>query len=240
MAFLDQTGKPGAIQHVKGVLFGPPKTGKTTAATRDSGKTLLVEMEPEGDLAIVGREHVDVVKPSGWSDINDTLAELYTTHADRWDTVVFDSVTFMFELLVGKQLAKTLQEDKDPRRLYLKAGTAMNQIIRDAVNLPMNVVFISQMKIDSGDDDSTALNPQDGEYPLTLALTPMVYKVLAPAVSFLGRTYKKVGLDPTTRKRTPEYWTSFEDHGRSPAGSRFPIESDVKDFSINMLRKEIS
>jgi hypothetical protein len=227
------------VTHLKGVLFGPPKTGKTTAACNTSGRVLLIEMEPEGDLAVTGRDNVEVVRPESWRDLNEIIRGLYTTHKDKWDTVVFDSITFMFELIAGKDLATVFREDKDPRRTYLKGGTAINQILRDAVYLPMNVIFICQMKVDAPDEGaSTPLNPEDGEYPLTLAVTPMVYKVLAPAVSFLGRAYKSTGLTPAgkgPRTKQAEYWISFEDFGKSPAGARIPVPNQVQNLSLDDL-----
>jgi hypothetical protein len=239
MAILDNLSKPGSVTYLKGVLFGPPKTGKTTTACNTAGKVLLVMMEPEGDLAVAGRENVDVVRPENWQHLNEILRSLYTTHKGRWDTVVFDSITFMFELIAGKDLAEVFRQDKDPRRTYLKGGTAINQLLRDAVYLPMNVIFICQMKVDTPDEGATTpLNPEDGDYPLTLAVTPMVYKVLAPAVSFLGRTYKKTGLTPKgvgTRTRQAEYWVSFEDFGKSPAGSRISVPDQVQSLNLDDL-----
>ena len=70
---------------------------------------------------------------------------------------------------------------------------------------------------------------------MTLAVTPMVYKILSPAVSFLGRTYKKKGIAGTPPKRVTEYWVSFEDHGRSPAGSRLDLPSQVQDPTLTTL-----
>ncbi|NIT79246.1 MAG: hypothetical protein GWN58_12870, partial [Anaerolineae bacterium] len=51
-----QGRKPGQVQTLKGVFFGPPKTGKTSVAC--SGKNvLLISFDPDGDLTetIAGR-----------------------------------------------------------------------------------------------------------------------------------------------------------------------------------------
>jgi len=235
---LDSTEHPGQVRWLKGVLFGPPKTGKTVAACSGRGRKLLVLMEPEGDLSLVGREDVDVIRPANWKELNDIIAGLFTTHRGRWDTVVFDSVTFMFELIGAKDILSAAAANKDVRRQYLNAGAAVNQLIYDAVRLPMNVIFTCQLKVDTPDDEAgeTPLDPTVGEYNWTLALTPMVFKVLSPAVSFIGRTFKKFGYaGETVKHRVAEYWVSFEDFGKSPAGARIPVPEQVKNLNMDEL-----
>jgi hypothetical protein len=101
----------------------------------------------------------------------------------------------------------------------------------------MDVVFISQMKAEGIYEDSVPLNPEEGEYPLSLAVTPMVYKILTPAVSFLGRTFKRLVRD-TTGKGKLQYGVSFEDYGKSPAGARFDVEPEVFDFNLDTLLQQ--
>lgn len=230
------------MTYLKGVLFGPPKSGKTKAAVT-GGKTLLVEMEPEGDLSL--RRHpelsVDVVRPSSHEDLEEIIRGLATTEAGRWDTVTWDSVTFMMEMLGGKDIMQTLRENRDVRRAYGKAGAAVNQIISDAVKLPMNVIFTSQIHVDNPGEEGEVENPEEGQYPVSLAVTPMVYKILVPAVSFIGRTYKKNGLQRNGKvaERVVEYWTSFEDYGRSPAGKRIDIPDQVQNLDLSKLLADI-
>lgn len=223
--------KPGEISTLKGVLFGPPKTGKTTLATSGAGKTLLILTEPEGDLSISGRENVDVTRPESWADLADIMRYLHSGDAD-YKTVVLDSVTFTEEMLGGDQLAAALRAGKDPRRVYNQRGNSVNQVIRDLISLPLNVIFITQLRVDKPGDDGVPLAPEEGEYELSLAVQPMVYKVLAPAVSFLGRTYKTQGWAGEPRRKVVEYGVSFEDFGKSPAGSRIPVAPDIKNPTL--------
>jgi hypothetical protein len=237
MSFKERLTKPGDVQNLKGVLFGPPKTGKTTAAC--SGKnTLLVEFEPDGDLTqtLKGRDDIDVYKPQNWKDCDELLQALHTTDRGTYDFIAFDSVTWLTEVVAGRSILKTYQENTDPRRAYGKVGAAVNQIIKDAVALPNHVIFTAQLRVESL-EEGTPMNPEEGEHPVTLAVTPMVFKVLSPAVSFMGRTYKKPKLETVDgqRNRTTGYFVSFDDSGRSPAGSRIELPPVVENLDLNNL-----
>lgn len=242
---LSRISTPGSVQNLKGLLFGPPKTGKTRGVCSSSGKTLLVLTEPEGDLGISGQKNVDVFRPQNWKDLNDvTIAMKGKDHG--YDCVAYDSVTFMFELVGGADVAKAFRENKDVRRPYGNAGAAINQIVYNAASLDMNVMFTAQLKVEDGGDDgdSVPLDPTEGEYPVTVAITPMIYKVLVPAVSFIGRTYKEVGYEQVGNKPNKEkvvrYMVSFEDYGRSPASSRVAnTPNQVRDLNLDTLLAEL-
>ena len=233
-----EISKPGQVTYLRGAVFGPPKTGKTTFACTGEGRTLLMELEPDGDLGLdktIDAANVDVVKPNGYTEIMQVLEQM----PGQYDTLVLDSVTFLSELIGGDQLAAALRSNTDPRRVYSKIGTTVNEVIRKIVALPMNTIFITQLRVEQEDEDGTPLNPEEGEFELTLAVTPMVYKILAPAVSFLGRTYKKAGVadTPNGRQRVVEYWISFEDYGKSAAGSRLSHPDRIQNPTLKQLKR---
>lgn len=211
--------KPGLGQHLKLVLFGPPKTLKTRTAVSGSGRKLLILTEPDGDLSLVGRDDVDVVRPESGQELHDVVLALHQGAVKDYDWVVLDSVTFAFELLGRNMISKAVADNVDIRRPYGQVGAALTQIIHDLVALPTNVVFITQLKQDNLDEDDDGAGPEEGKFPFTMAITPMVYKILAPAVSVVGRTYKRMFVDASGNKKV-QYLVSFEDYGKSPAGSR--------------------
>ncbi len=220
---------PRPVEFFKGVLFGPPKSGKTTAAASGTGKKLILLTEPEGDVTLVGQPDISVLRPTTFGEMHQIIRELRAP-GHGYDRLVFDSVTFGTELIGGAELYKTLADNRDPRREYGKTGAAMNQLIHDTVGLRMDVAFICQIKTEGDHEDGTPLNPEEGEYPLTMAIQPMVYKILAPAVSFIGRTFKR----PLTVEgggKTLKFGISFEDYGNSPAGSRLGLPDEVFDFA---------
>lgn len=230
--------KPGALAYAKGLLFGPPKTGKTTAGA-SGAKTLLIELEPDGDVttSLRGRKDVDVFKPSTPRELQGAVESLHGAEKNTWDFVTVDSITYMVEFLAGDTISKKITADEDPRRAYQKVGVAVNQILGDIMLLPMHVVILSQMKILDGSQEGTPLNPEHGQYPLTLDVSPMVYRMIAPAVSFIGRTYKKREYveEAGKKKIATGFYVSFDDGGRSPAGSRLELPAEMANFDMNKV-----
>lgn len=230
-----KTSKPGDLAFARGLLFGPPKTGKTTLGA-SGNKTLLLELEPDGDVttSLRGRTDVDVFKPANAKELDDAIAALYSTDKGKWNFFCVDSITYLAEFLAGETIAKKIMAEEDPRRAYQKVGVSVNQRVYDIMGLPMHVVVLSQMKISSS-EEGTPLNPEHGQYPLTLDVSPMIYRVIAPAVSFIGRTAKRREYAMVDGKRNivNGFYVSFDDGGRSPAGSRLELPAEMSNFNMN-------
>lgn len=224
--------KPGVPEHLRGVLFGPPKTGKTTAAC--SGESvLLMNFDPDGSatMTLKGREDVTVVEPKNWQQIQDVIKELHTTAKGRFRWVVVDSLSFLFQLLGGKDINDTYLSGKDIRRAYGQAGAAVNQIINDLCALDAHVIFCAHLA-NEDTDDGVAMDTSLGETEVKVAVTPMVWKLLGPAVGFIGRTYRvrTYEREEGAKKATPvtKFMISFNDGEKSPAGSRYEMEAEYE------------
>lgn len=225
--------KPGDVATLKGVFFGPPKTGKTTLAC--SGKNvLLISFDPQGDMTetLKGRDDITVVEPQDYKEIDELIRALYTSDKGRFDWVVVDSLTFLFQMIGGREITDTFMENKDFRRAYGRAGAAVGQIITDLSRLPeSHVIFCAHIAKEQEDEPGVStVDSSLGETEVKLAVTPMVWKILGPAVSFIGRTYKKNVVTRDSegkRNKETEFRVSFNDGSRSPAGSRIPLEGDM-------------
>ena len=230
---------------MKGVFFGPPKTGKTTLAC--SGKNvLLIEMDPDGDLTetISGREDITVVSPDSYSELSGIVKSLHGTDKGRFDWIVVDSLTFLFQMLGGSDITDVYVNNKDVRRAYGRAGAMVGQVIHDLVRLKdTNVIFTAHLHKEDGGDDSIAQDTDMGEHEVRVAVTPMVWKILGPAVSFIGRTYKETVWEKEGKTKTKKirYKVSFNDGDRSPAGSRLPMSGDyvIELDTLDKLHTEI-
>ena len=237
-------GKPGVTDSLKGVLFGPPKTGKTTVGV-SGGKTLLINFDPEGysTKTLKGRKDVDIVQPQDLKETEQLVRAMLADEDAEYDWRVLDSVTFMFQRFGGRDILKTYQAGKDIRRAYGQAGAAAGQIINDlALMKGKNVLFTAHLKREQGEDDVVDVDQDLGEHEVRLAVTPMVWQILGPAVGFIGRTFKQNIEDLQSGNIETKYYVSFNDGNRSPAGSRYDMagmyeSSDtlLKDLTTDLL-----
>lgn len=225
--------RSGRIGH--GVLFGPPKTGKTGAACGPN--TLLISFDPDGPSTSVlnGREDVYVVEPRTFEAAEEIVRDLHAGQSKDFDFVVFDSLTYAFEQFDDKQILATYQAGGDIRRGYGKAGSMVVSLIHDLVQLTdTSVIFTAHLAKEDpkGDDGTVSVDTDLGESEVKIAVTSMVWKILGGAVSWIGRTYKKEarvreeGNKKVTKKVV--YGVSFNDGERSPAGSRFTMQGDYE------------
>ena len=219
------SGTPGEVTSLKGVLFGPPKTGKTTVAA-SGGSTLMISFDPDGHSTktLKGRKDIDIVQPTTLIETEKVVRAIIGGEADDYAFITLDSVTWMFQRFGGKDILKTYVAGKDVRRAYGQAGAAAGQIIHDLSVLPNNnVIFLAHIQKEYDEDDGTVDVEQDlGEFEVSLAVTPMVWKILGGAVGFIGRTYKEQ-ISTTGGNTEDRYLVSFNDGSRSPAGSRYEM-----------------
>lgn len=227
---------PGQVRNLKGVLFGPPKTGKTTLACSGTN-VLLISFDPDGDATetLAGRSDITVVTPRSQAEVDQIIRALHTTDEGRFDWVVVDSLTFLFLMLGGKEITDTFKENKDIRRAYGRTGAAVQQIIHDLVLLDTNVVFTAHLeRVGTEDDNGVPLDTKLGENEVKIAVSPMVWRILGPAVSFQGRTFKETVYDTVTeggkkkRNKRTRFAVSFNDGDRSPAGARLPMKGEYE------------
>lgn len=238
-SLVDETRKPKRPEYLKGLLFGPPKTGKTTAVATGP-RPLIIETDPGGDDVLAGKD-VDILRPVNWAATNSIVERLHGVDSGYWETVVLDSATFLFELFAGKTINKAHRENQDVRRFYGKGGAAVNDILMSLLALPAHVLITAHVVIvDSSDvEGMKRVNPELGRYQITPAVSPMVNKILLPAVSFMGRTFKRYEYDPTTKLQRARYYVSFDDGNKSPASQRkLGLPAEVENFDLNRLLAE--
>jgi hypothetical protein len=231
---------PGTIKFFKGVFFGPPKTAKTTVACSGK-KVLLINFDPDGDTTetLAGRDDIVVMQPRTRPEIEAIIKALHGKEGDKFDWVVVDSLTFLFLLLGGKEITDTWKDNKDIRRAYGRAGAAVQQIVHDLVVLNKHVIFTAHLeKVDTEDEDGVPIEQKLGENEVKVAVSPMVWKILGPAVSFIGRTFKENVYEKEGKKRNKRtrYVVSFNDGDRSPAGSRLPMQGEYE-IELDTLTK---
>ncbi len=236
----------GKVRRLIGLVFGPPKSGKTTYAA--SGKNVLIlNFDPDGaaTTTIIGRKDITVIDITSVDQLDGIIKALHTTDRGVFAWIVVDSITFLFQLVGGKEINEAYKAGRDVRRPYGKAGGYVCQVISDLVALPdQNIMFVAHLKHESsGEDTLVSFETDLGEHEVVVAVTPMVWTLLGPAVSFIARSYRgrKKITEGKVVKQTPAFMVSLNDGDRSPAGSRLAMagEYEITGDTLDTLASEL-
>ncbi len=149
-------------------------------------------------------------------------------------------------MLGGPAIAQQWADNKNVQRLYGNTGGAVNQVLHDLFVLDVNLILTAHLEKES-EEDAITLEQELGEKEVKVAITPMVWKFVGPAVSFIGRTFKRTAWEKTKvdgktiRNKRTEYVVSYDDGERSPAGSRLPMlaEYQVTDTWLTDLATQL-
>ena len=240
--------KPGIPEYIRGVLFGPPKTGKTTAACGSSDRILLLSFDPDGHATktLIGRDNITVVPIKDKAQLDGLIKKLHAGAVKQFDWIIVDSLTFLFHMIGGKAIANLWADNKNVMRQYGNTGGAVIQVLHDLFALDVNLIITAHLERES-EEDMISMDQELGEREVKVAITPMVWKFVGPAVSFIGRTYKRTVWDKEVvdgkkvRNKRTEYVVSYDDGERSPAGSRLPMlaEYQVTDTWLTDLATQL-
>lgn len=213
---------------LKMLIFGPPKTGKTTLSSTGPA-TLFLDLEG-GSMSC--HPDADVIKINNWKEFDETSNEFMLSE-HKYETLVIDSVTWLQEVAaVERKLMEAILHPKgEPRQAYGDMAALIRHKIIQLSNLPYNIIFTAQLR-EREKEDVTA-----GKYPLVPDVTPAILKTLTAAPDIIARTqHSQVGPKVTDIA----FEVVFGPETRSPVGYRnlgkgIKLPPVVKDLTISKL-----
>lgn len=176
-------------------IYGRSGTGKTTFASTFPTPILLLDVKDQGTDSIADIEDIDVMEIEEWDDFEDAYYYL-AKHKKTYKTVVIDTVSQLQQLNMEHVLSKKRKKVESigdwgtmTRREWGDVAGMMKEWITDYRDLPLEVVFIAQDRVNKGEDeeDSDMLLPEVGP-----RLMPSVASHLNAAVSVIGNTFIKL------------------------------------------------
>ena len=153
--------EPGAPDTANFLLYGPPKSGKSSAAATAPGPILWLSAEGPGALAYarkIARERntrIMEVRLTNGDDAKQTLREilLYVKRTEGKDapvSVVVDTLAKVREALIV-QLVQ--QGSKNSLQQYGEVAKVLREFVRVLRDMPVNMVLIAHQEIADADGD---------------------------------------------------------------------------------------
>ena len=227
-SILGRTQAPTKQKPLKALFYGPPGSGKTQLGAT-APNPLVLDFE-DGSMTIRDQA-VDLFPIRKWEDVADAWYTL-ATEGHSWKSVVVDTVSMMQEVASREtKLLSDFTAGSDPRHSYGKISAMMKDMIWKFALLPINVIFLAQLRIE---DLEPGDKPEEGTYPLLPDVTPAVFKVLAAAPDVIGRTFVR------NTPKGPIYGVSFGPDSRSVAKQRaLGLPPEVTGLTIPKLIEKI-
>src|SRR5215467_13845474 len=189
----------------KFLFYGEPGSRKTRLAS-SAPEPLIIDINDQGYDSVRRDFDPNYVLLDRWQDLNDVYWYLQSGEHD-YQTVVLDHVTNLqnvcMNFVIGDEVSRDASRDPDmpSRQSWGKVGQLMKTQIINFRNLPMNVIFLAQLRateVDGGDEDVfIKLGPE---------VSPSIQKVLTASVGTIGMMTKKDIFirNPDTKKRRRE------------------------------------
>lgn len=180
-----------ADSYLKMVVYGRNGVGKTTFAGSSNLKTLLVDCNEKGWIALRNRPNVEVYPLEIWDQLDWVYWFLRAKHHE-YEVVAIDTITMLAAIGMKWILSDEASRDfsKDPqmpdKRHWGKLGEVVKTAIINFRNLPMHVLFLAQEKVSTVEDDEGGTLSQ--VHP---ELSPAPRSVLLSSVSITGRLFTR-------------------------------------------------
>jgi hypothetical protein len=206
------------------LLYGEPKSGKTTAAAAVArlGRTVYVDAEAGLKRDAIASFGIPVTNIEPFMDIT-----MYALDSLFWElkdgdlpvALVWDSVSESHKKLLEQTVTRTYDrataKDRDKERYATEIGDygintqEMRTLTRQFRDLQCHTIFVALEKRTQDDDGTVKYTPD---------LTDRLANDLLGYVDVIGHTYTVERKD-----QDPEYWATFRNQGKFVGGDRFKM-----------------
>lgn len=185
-------------KHRSFAFYGKSGTGKTTLASTFPGPIILLDIRDEGTDSVSDVPGIRAREIEDFDDFEDAYLWLKKDKANRYKTVVVDTVSQLQQLAVAEIVGEKGRGGKKAgdwgsmtKQDWGSVSGKMKEWLvnyRDLTKSGYQVVFIAQDRVfNMGDEEETPDNqiaPEVGP-----ALSPAIAKVLNASVSVIGNTF---------------------------------------------------
>lgn len=215
------------ITSYNNLIYGNPKSGKTTFAYKLYGKEALLLAFEKGYGALSGVMALDV---PNYATAKQVVAQLKKAEVkDKFKTVIFDTADLFSEVCV-KQTLTTLGIEDMSDLGYGKAYTKLDAVVKDIINPILqegyNVCFVSHSKF------KTYNQGKDNEYSkYVLSLQNRVAEIITKLVDNILFVHLEKNEDGTEERYVYTRETTFFQAGTRFAHLESKLPLDAKVFT---------
>lgn len=176
---------------LKMCVYGRNGVGKTTFCGSSDFKTLVIDCNEQGWVAVRKRPNVSVYKLEYWDQL-DWVYWYLRAGTHEYKVVAIDTITMLANIgmkwILGDEASRDPSRDPQmpDKRHWGKLGEVMKTTIINFRNLPMHVIFTAQEKATSTEDEEGGtileIHPE---------LSPSPRSTLLSAVGIIGRLYTR-------------------------------------------------
>lgn len=161
---------------LKILISAPAKSGKTTAAMTFP-RPAFIDTERGTDLYIDENTDMAIFRTLDLAQIESALAFIKQDNGKSFDTVVIDSITPIYQLLLESEM-KRIEKFNKKDNPYTNANLRIRYIYNDLIDLPVHVVVTAretvQYKSNGAYFEATGTKPdssRDVEYPFDFIIS---------------------------------------------------------------------
>jgi hypothetical protein len=184
------------------VIYGDSGTGKTRLAS-SAPKVLVLDVNDKGQDSVRRDINPHFLPIEYWSEVNDAYWFLQEGDHD-FESVAIDTVSNLqnicMDFVLGDEAARDASRDPDmpARQAWGKVGKLMRTQIINFRNLPLNVIFVAQLRAkQTGDDED-----EESEIIYGPEVSPSVEKTLKAAVGTIGYMTKREVVVRNKKRKT--------------------------------------
>ena len=173
------------------LLYGDSGSGKTRL-TASAPKILMIDVNDKGQDSVRRDINPDFIQVEYWREINDIYWFLQEGDHD-YESVGIDTVSNLqnicMDFVLGDEAARDASRDPDmpSRQAWGKVGKLMRTQIINYRNLPINTIFVAQLRAkQTGDEDEDS-----GDIIYGPEVSPSIEKSLKAAVGTIGYLTKR-------------------------------------------------
>lgn len=225
--------KPDAATYANVLLYGPPKTGKTTGAATAPGAVLYVNADLRNATKYAhgqdaeGRIMEPLIPPfeKGTTPVRDLLREIMVAARQQptWDTVVIDPIGELYRRMLEEGSGQAKRPSFDHRQ---DATTDLERFCRFMCEAPVNFVIVAHEMQADGDDGVSSIpftgsktGSQSGIGPKIMGMVDVI--AYTAAIEVEGQ-------------KEPAYVAQLVPGKGRPAGGRFPELMDEAVRPVNL------